>query len=269
MSAKRPDPDCANAYKAADLWICRALKRDDSLFTCGVDIWSKDRLAEARALLENNADALKGNDFIGRLGKVMKAENSPPKVYQLMGEAAYVAYLILHKTAIGQAKKIENINRILGWSDKPVGIPADLRAGLENGIMSPGGFPDFKRRLETVVKFAERWKTSGSKTMLDRKDPKAPWRFQEFLAKLEIGDAWQVAPLHLVHPCTFEPLAWSNKVCVASAPKFQRYVTGIPAKEVNRRIHRIRAALEPEYGCCFDFHGNSDVRRIWEDDCKK
>ena len=269
MSAKRPDPDCANAYKAADLWIDRALKSDDSLFTPGTPIWSLAPLAEARALLVNNARTLRVADslFLGKLERVMAG--SSPELYQLMGEAAYVAYLILWKSAVVQDRKIENINRILGWSSKRVRMPHNLHAGLENGIMSPGKFIYFDLRLDAVIKFAERWKRAGSNAMLDRRHPEYPRRFQEFLARLKVTSAWQVAPLHLVHPESFEPLVWSNKVCVASAPKFQRYVTGIPAKEVDRRIHRIRAALESQYGCCFDFHGHPEVRRMWEDDCKK
>ena len=269
MSAKRPDPDCENAYEAADLWIDRALKSDDSLFTPGTCIWSLEPLAEARALLENNADALKGSDFLGRLGKVMKDNGSPPKVYQLMGEAAYVAYLIVYKGTITQATKIANINRILGWSSERVRIPRRLHAGLENGIMSLGPRINLDRRLDAVIRLAEQWKRTGSNTMLDREATEAPWRFQKYLAELGIGDAWQVAPLHLVHPDTFEPLVWSNKVKVAKAPGFLGYLAGMTTGEVNRKIHRIRAKLEPEYGCCFHFIDCLPVCRMWSDDCKE
>ena len=268
MSAKRPDPACQPAYDAADLWIDRALRADKSLFTPCADIWTKDNLGEARSLLVDNCDALKGSDFLGRLERVMKGNDSPPALYQLMGEAAYVAYLILYKAVIGQDKKIENINRILGWSAKPVSVPDCLRDGLAHGIMSPGGFVDFRRRLKTVIKLAERWKRVGDNAMLERSHPEYPRCFQEFLANLKVRGAWQVAPLHLVHPDSFEPLVWQYKKCVASAPKFQRYVADIPADEVDRRIHQIRAALEPKYGVGFDFF-DPPILRMWMDDCKK
>ena len=269
MGAKRPDPACQPAYDAADLWIDRALRADNSLFTEGVPIWSKGNLGEARALFVGNADSLKGKDFLGRLGRVMKRSGSPPALYQLMGEAAYVAYLIIYKDVIGQDKKIENINRILRWSSKPVEIPDCLRDGLANGIMSPGEFVDFRRRLKTVILIAERWKTSGSDGMLVRDDPKAPWCFQEFLAGIDcLTDALQVPPLHLVHPDTFEPLVWSNKVKVAEAPKLHDYVSDELAEEVNRRIRQIRVALEPEFGCCFHFIDCLEVCRMWSDKCK-
>ena len=270
MSAKRPDPACQPAYDAADLWIDRALRRDDSLFTPCAAIWSLEPLAEARALFADNADALKGKDFLGRLGRVMKGNDSPPALYQLMGEAAYVAYLIIYKTVIGQDKKIENINRILRWSDKPVGIPHCLRDGLANGIMSPGEFVDFRRRLKTVILIAERWKRVGADvTMLDRNNPESPWRFLKFLMGIDcLTDALRVPLLHLVHPCTFEPLVWENKKAVAKAANFQRHVGGVPANEVDRRIHQIRAALEPEFGCCFHFIDCTEVCRMWSDKCK-
>ena len=269
MGAKRPDPACQPAYDAADLWIDRALSDCDSLFTPGVPIWSLEPLAEARALLVNNADYLKkGDDCLGRLERVMEGSSRSPALYQLMGEAAYVAYLIIYKGAKTQDRKIKNINRILGWSSKPVEIPDCLRDGLANGIMAPGKFVYFDLRLKAIIKLAEWWKMSGLNVMLERRHPEYPRRFQEFVANLNIGCAWQVAPLHLVHPESFEPLVWQYKKCVASAPKFQRYVADIPADEVDRRIHRIRAALEPKYGVGFDFY-DPRIRRMWFDDCKK
>ena len=265
MGAKRPDPACQPAYDAADLWIDRALSDCDSLFTPGVPIWSLEPLAEARALLVNNRDALKkGDDCLGRLERVMEGSSRSPELYQLMGEAAYVAYLIIHKGARTQDTKIKNINRILGWSCKPVEIPDCLRDGLANGIMAPGRFVYFERRLDAIIRLAERWKRVGADVaMLDRCNPESPWRFQEFLANLKVRDAWQVAPLHLVHPDTFEPLVWSNKEKVAAA-KFHPYVTGALPEEVNRRIHRIRAKLEREFPEGFDFYGPR-IRRMWND----
>ena len=266
MSAKRPDPACQPAYEAADLWIDRALRADDSLFTPGADIWSKDNLRKARARFVGKVGEWKSEEVFDELEKAL--ECSPPEVYQLVGEAAYVAYLIIHKSRIGQDRKIKDINRILGWSCKPVEIPPRLLDGLENGIVHPGLNVDFKRRLSTVITFAERWKASGSDGMLCRDNPKSPWCFQEYLANLEVTDAQQMPLLHLVHPDKFEPLVWSNKVKVSEAPKFDDCVARVHGEEVNRRIRRIRAALEPEFGCCFHFIDCTEVCRMWSDKCK-
>ena len=266
MSAKRPDADCQPAYDAADLWIDRALKSDDSLFTPGVPIWSKDNLREARALFVDNSDVLHAPNLFDKLKRVMKS--NPPEVYQLMGEALYVAYLILHKSRVGQAKKIERVNQVMVWSRKYVAIPDCLRNGLANGIMAPGQNINIKGRLETIITVAERWKRVGTNEMLVRRHPEYPRCFQEFLAKLKLSGALMVPPLHLIHPESFEPLAWENKVKVAKAPKFRRHVAGVPAKEVDRRIHRIRAELEREFPEGFDFY-SPPIRRMWNDKRKK
>ena len=208
----------------------------------------------------------KSEDVLNELEKALA--DSPSEVYQLVGEAAYVAYLIIHKSRIMRPRKKEVINRILNWSCKPAEIPKCLLDGLEYGIVDPGHNVDFKRRLSTVITFAEGWKYGGSDAMLERCHPKYPRHFQEFLKDLKLSGAQQMPLLHLVHPKSFEPLVWSNKVKVAEAPKLHEYVSGELAKEVNRRIHQIRAALEPEFGCCFHFIDCTEVCRMWSDKCK-
>ena len=263
MSARHLD--CMDVYNAADIWVDRALRRDDSLFTPGTPIWSREPLREARAVFLNNKDDLKGSNFFGRLERSMAG--SPPEVYQLMGEAAYVAYLILYKGAVSQAMKVKNVNLILGWSSKPVEIPDCLLDGLRNGIMAPGPSVNFKDRLKSVIKFAERWKTSNADvTMLDRDKPEAPWRFQEFVMELNLSGARRVPLLHLVHPDTFEAVVWTNKVKVARAPEFRHFVTE-PTSDVERRIHQIRAGLEREFPKNFDFF-HHPICPMWNDNCK-
>lgn len=267
MSAKRPDDACQPVYEAADLWIDRALRDCDSLFTPGVAIWSKDNLRKARARFVGKVGEWKSEDVLNELEKALA--DSPLEVYQLVGEAAYVAYLIIHKSRIKRPRKKDVINQILRWSPKPVEIPPSLLGGLEYGIVDPGYNVDFKRRLASVITFAERWKVNGSDvSMLNRNDSESPWCFQKFLTKLKVSPAQQMPLLHLVHPCMFEPLVWENKKAVAAA-NFHPYVTGALPKEVNRRIHRIRAALEPEFGCCFHFIDCLEVCRMWKDDCKE
>ena len=267
MSAKRPNPACQPVYDAADLWIDRALRSDDSLFTPGTPIWSKDNLRETRARFVGKVGEWKSEDVLNELEKALA--DSPPEVYQLVGEAAYVAYLIIHKSRIKRPRKKDVINQILRWSSpKPVEIPPCLLDGLEYGIVDPGYNVDFKRRLSTVITFAEGWKCGGSDAMLKRSHPEYPRRFQEFLKDLKLSGAQQMPLLHLVHPDSFEPLVWQYKVEVAEAPKFHDCVAMVPGEEVNRRIHRIRAALEPKYGVGFHFRDHPEVCRMWSDKCK-
>ena len=248
MSARRLDGDAV--YEAADLWIVSALRSDDSLFTPGIPIWSEDWLGEARSRFLDRRDEWKGAGFFdGKLERVLA--DSPAEVYQLMAEAMYVSYLILYKSKVKQSTKIARVNEILGWSRDPISLPDNLHDGLESGIMAPGGFVNFGSNLAVVVEFAERWKKNGSDTsLLDRDDPEAPWRFQEFVAKFTTL-AKRVALLHFAHPDYFEAIAAVHKNSVAKDPNFQRHVS--KTKDVDRRIYQIRAALEPQYGVGFDF----------------
>ena len=252
---------CNDVYEAADLWIDRALRSDDSLFTPGTPIWSERWLGKARTRFLDKPDAWKGAGFFGKLPAVLAG--SPPEVCQLMGEALYVSYLILWKGSVGQAKKIERVNQVLGWSPNPISLPDSLHDGLESGIMAPGGFVAFGANLAVVVDFAERWKKNGSDTsLLDRDDPAAPWRFQEFVAEFTTL-AKRMPLLHFAHPDYFESMAAVHKNAVAKAPKFQRYITK-KTKDVDCKIYQIRAGLERKYAEGFDFF-KPPVAPLWLD----
>ena len=252
----------AKVYEAADLWIASALKSDDSLFTPGTPIWSERWLGEARERFLDRPGKWKGAGFFnGKLERVLAG--SPAEVYQLMAEAMYVSYLILYKSKVKQSTKIERVNQILGWSPDPISLPDDLHDGLESGIMAPGGFVKFGSNLAVVVEFVERWKKNGSDTsLLDRDDPEAPWRFQEFVEDITTP-AKRVPLLHLVHPDYFEAMAVSHMHSVAKAQNFRRFANK-SIKDVDRRIYRIRAALEPKYGEGFDFFEH-EIRLLWDD----
>ena len=78
-------------YEAAELWVERALKSDDSLFTPGVPIWSSQWLGELRERFLNQPDDSKGISFMDKLQRQL--EGSPPRVYQLMGANPILPFL--------------------------------------------------------------------------------------------------------------------------------------------------------------------------------
>ena len=275
MSAKQIE--FMPVYEAADLWIASALRSDDSLFTPGTSIWSERWLGEARTRFLDKIEAWDGGDFFGKLETVLSASpGCPPEVYQLIGEAVYVTYLMVWKNTAGQDKKIENINRVLGWSSKRVEIPSDLHAGLRTGIMTPGAFfiahvgvhPAF------VLEFVDKWKNEDlCDELLDRDDPKAPWEFKKVVMEAELrkkmkGIAYgapnfmRVALLHMAHPDTFEAMIINNKRKLAKAPAFERF-TSESIKDPDRRIQQIRAGLESEIGHV-DFW-SEEIRPLWDD----
>ena len=271
MSAKQIE--FMPVYEAADLWIERALKRDDSLFTPGTPIWSRDCIAKARTRFLDKIEAWNGGDFFGKLETVLKG--SPPEVYQLVGEAVYVTYLMVWNGAVGQEKKIANINWATG---KRVGIPHSLRAAQKTGIMTPGAFfiAKFGVHPAFVIEFVDKWKKECSRDeLLDRADPKAPWKFKKFVMEMGLrvvtkGIAFgapnfmRVALLHMAHPDTFEAMVIPNKQKLAKAPAFQHFITAPTNDDDDCKIQQIRKGLEPRYGENFTFF-DSGILPLWRD----
>ena len=262
MSAKQIE--FMPVYEAADLWIERALKRDDSLFTPGTTIWSRDCIAKARTRFLDRIGEWKGGDFFGKLETVLAdVPDCQPEVYQLIGEAVYVTYLMVWHGVVGQEKKIDNINRATG---NRVEIPHCLHAGLETGIMTPGAFfiANFGVHPAFVIEFVDKWKKECSRDeLLDRADPKAPWKFKKFVMEMGLRvvtkgiahgapNFMRVALLHMAHPDTFEAMVIPNKQKLATAPKLKHHITQ-KTDDPDCRIKQIRAGLESEYGEDFTF----------------
>ena len=268
MSAKQIE--FMPVYEAADLWIDRALRSDDSLFTPGKPIWSERWLGEARTRFLDKIEAWNGGNFFGKLETVL--DGSPPEIYQLMGEAVYVAYLMVWHGAVGQDKKIANIKWAAG---NRVGIPHNLRAGQETGIMTPGAFfiAKFGVHPAFVIEFVDKWKREGlGDELLDRNDPKAPWEFKKVIMETELRkkmkgigfgapNFMRVALLHMAHPDSFEAMVVPNKQKLADAPKLRHLVTE-KTNDVDCRIMQIRKGLEPQYGENFTFF-DSQVCCLW------
>ena len=96
----------------------RALRDDDSLFTPGEQIWSSQWLGELRERFLEQPAVERESDFLPELERQLAG--SPPEVYQVMAEALYVHYLI---QSMRPETKLGKIQRVLGWSPKPVSIP--------------------------------------------------------------------------------------------------------------------------------------------------
>ena len=276
MGAKHPD--FPKVYEAADLWVERALRSDDSLFEPRAPIWSRDLLQEARERFVFRPDRWKGKDFFGKGKLEAVLAGSPPEVYQLVGEAVYVTYLIVHRNAnLYPNPKMENINRVLRWSGKRAVVPNILRDAQKCGIMDPGTFFDSQVGVHPafVIEFAYQWKLKGwGDELLNRNDPKAPWAFKKTVMEMNLPvltkgiregapNAQRVALLHLVHPCVFEAMSVPYKERrLATAPKFQRFITE-PTNDADCKIRQIRVGLEEEIGefaTFFDPH----IVHLWQ-----
>ena len=255
-------------YEAAELWVERALKSDDSLFTPGKAIWSNDNLSELHERFLDNPDA-PGNGFMGKL--VRQLEGGPPEVYQLIAEALYVYYLIVFDTK--RETKEYNINRVLGWSNQDVAIPENLIAGLIPGIASLGEARGSQRyNVGFLIEFAEQWKSEseGEQAILLTD----PWAFKDFVMSVSLKslllrnnpnrtNIQRNALLHLVHPDTFEgTVSVDYKRNISEAAAFVQYITE-DTQDTDRKIQQIRQGIESEKGTGFNTFYDADIYKMW------
>ncbi len=196
MGSRKTHKGVDRVYTAAETWVDRALRVDDSLFTPGVPMWSSHWLGELRKRFLDRPEEWRGPGFFEKLQRLLT--DSPPEVYQLMGEVLYVSYLIVWKGAIGGKKKRDRIDEVLQWSTMPVAIPDDLVEGLADGIAHPGSFfiANFPLHPGYIIELVEQWKEGEvDENLLDHGDPYAPWKFK----KLVKGVDWRGA-LHGNYP---------------------------------------------------------------------
>ena len=253
-------------YAAAQAWVERGLLADDSLFTPGRAIWTPGWLAELRRRFLDQPGA-SGNGFWGKLENQLA--NSPPEVYQLLGEVLFVHFLILSSGAMKSDTKINRIKQVLGWSAAPTEIPADLNTALAQGITHPGGFFIAGSGLGFVIELAEHLKkqetAERSKVFND------PWEFKRFAENLQFrsvmlrgkpnsASSQRNAIYHLIFPDYFEAITSNDhKHCIAT--EFARLVTERTA-DVDRQIMQIRPKLEAEHGSNIHLY-EPHIEKLW------
>lgn len=262
-------PDRGNVYAAAEAWVERALRSDDSLFAPGRPLWTSEWLDELHRRFLNRPDESEDN-FLDKLKRQLSGAS--PQACQLMAEVLYVHFLIDSKRR--SATKQERVDRVLGWSPEPepVDVPPELVDGLVPGLADPG--PAFNRyqpyQVGFVIEFASQWKHLGPdehERLLDD-----PWAFKAFVMGLDLHSALlrdsgnrprgqQHALLHLVHPNTFEAIVSDGHKPMIAA-HFQGLVKD-PAEDLDRRLQQIRAAIEADGGKDLDFY-RDDIRSQWD-----
>ncbi len=255
-------------YEAAELWVNRALRDDNSLFVPGRPIWSSPLLRRLHDQFLNHPDESQAS-FLEKLQRQLKG--SPPDIYQLMGEALYFYFLIVSTRDSTDEQSV--IDAVLGWSPSPVEIPPDLIAGLTPGITGTGQHFHAGRAFQVgfLIEFVERWKEIDSPAQ--KKLLKDPWAFKEFLMGIEpkgrlfanrkkAPRAQREAVLHLVFPDTFEAIVSVNhKVQIAKT--FAKDVI-VPGDDVDRKLEHIRPGLEVQYGDSNYLFYKSELRQEWD-----
>lgn len=249
-------PDHAAIYEVAKQFVDRCLSADDSLFTPGRTIWTRDNAEELRERVIERPEFGSGG-FAEKLARQL--EDASASVVQLAGELAYVHYLFIADVR-GGTKRMR-VDRVLSANSSPEPIPPELSDTLDAGLASWGaGQAKRNDQVRFLIRMTLAWKTAPEE---DRASAlRDPWEFKRFLSSLEArgAQAQREAVLHLVHPDTFEPIisvAHKNKVLKAFA---ERVMSG--TDDIDRAILEIRASLEAEFGSPLYLY-REPIRSMW------
>ncbi len=267
MTARRSGHGEEKVYAAAELWVERALRADDSLFTPGSEIWSRGWLEELhRKYLDQEAEV--HGPFTATLQQLLVG--SSPQAQQLMAEILYVHLLILWTGAMRQDRKRETVDTVLSWSNPQISIPNDLVEGLAPGIanLNPG-FSTYRAYLVGfIIEFAEQWKEQPRRD-IDR-CLADPWAFKDFMLRLEFRSDYlrnqqnlvnlqRHALLHLVFPDTFEGMSSNHKSRLLHQ---LGHLAHGAADDEDMQLVEVRQNLEATYGDGFGYY-DEPVRSLW------
>ena len=262
MSSRKTIEGISRVYEAAQEWVDRALRDDDSLFTPGEEIWSRRCLMELYSRYREEADTSIGG-FYPRLEKLL--EGSAPQVYQLMAEVLYFHMLI--RWSNNATGKRDRVNQVLTWSGQGITMPEEWEDALTPGVATIGpalsNLDDF---LGFLIEFVARWKEENSterRRLLDD-----PWAFKDFtrdenlsceLFQPYLHNIQRHALLHLIFPDTFEPIVSDNHKSKLAT----RMAAGFRETDPDRAIYKLRQDIENTLGRDFDFYDN-DALRWWD-----
>ena len=269
MGSRETGEGVENVYAAAQKWVDRALRADDSLFTPGKPIWSSKWLRELRERFLDKPDA-PGDNFMQKVEQQLS--ESSPEVYQLMGEALYFYFLIV-STRDSEAE-LERIETVLRWSTLPATVPKELIAALVPGLAGVGPAFHTQRHFQLgfLVEFTEQWKGLESNERARLLDE--PWSFSDFAKGIKFQSRLlghipsdtlpqQSALLHLVFPDTFEGIvSVEHKGLITNAASFAHFITDQTA-DVDRKIAQVRKGVKAGLGRDFDFYDPS-IRSRWD-----
>ena len=267
MGSRRTKDGVERVYEAAEAWVDRALRADDSLFTPGKQIWSSQWLGEVHRRFLDRPDETK-DSFLVKLERQLA--DSPAEVYQLMGEALYFYFLIVSTTNSAREQRV--IDAVLGWSPAPVAIPQNLVASLTPGIATPGQRFHSGRPFQVgfLIEFVEQWKEREPRER-DRLFGD-PWAFKDFVMPLDLRGKMfqdrsssarpqQLALLHLVFPDTFEGSI--NKDHKEKIARTFAYLVTQPVDDIDRKLEQIRRGLEAKHERVIHFY-EDDIRKQWD-----
>lgn len=243
-------------FAAAEVFVERCLRNEDSLFTPGREVWTAAATKELQERLTE--EDLRDLTFSEKI--LEHIEGASQAAYQLTAELLYVVLLPEHDT--GAPKKLEHIDAVLAHVPG-VSIPTDLAEALKTGIAS---YAQGRKRRDAYLRFFIEFLLGWTALPLSQRAEllRDPWAFRDLVDETpkHSGTPQAEALLYIVFPDTFEPIIASD----AKRKIAKRFEPVVPQElrdeNVDRKIAALRAEIEPVLGPAFTYY-DEPVRRVW------
>ncbi|WP_199700402.1 McrB family protein [Galactobacter valiniphilus] len=237
------------------------LRHGGSVIT-DVDVWTDDNVDSLFTYFVEAPDT-SGASFMEKLRTQLTP--APAGAIVLFAELLLLDLLPLANLTPG--KKRELLEAVLGFSDNPPALPADVLEALEHGVFHGGqGFN--QRRWYHLVLLLElvRWfrslpEVAQEKAMTD------PFAWREIVNKIPgtPEPALRNSLLFLGHPELFQPTVNADhkrKIAAALCPIFLQRAA---SEDVDQDLFDLEARLTTDLGRLPDFYLDEDLRVLWQE----
>lgn len=184
---------------AAQLFVDRGLKSGDSVFAPGREVWSRGPVDELRSVFVDKPDFGSG-DFVNKLKGQMALVSDDARL--LMSELVCWQFLPMSSKTIGERKKIERVQTLLGYMDHPVQVPVEVSRAFKSGSFNPGSAMNqsLYDALVLIIRLLDEWcskSTDEKGTLLED-----AWAWRDFIQGLpgEKFPTQRHSLAYLVHP---------------------------------------------------------------------
>ena len=242
-----------------------ALVRFDSLFTPGRKLWTLQNLRRFHVLFVEGFDEGEGSFLQKFRTQLNEADDD---IYQLAAELLYVQQFFTSLT--GPAKKVENVQTVLGWSTHPAPVPEWAVAGVKRGLAGDQSFNHQRPfHLGWLTEFLIDWHGLTETERVGRLED--PWRFASGVRGLEFSrgfhqpmrEAW----LYLIFPDSFENIS-SRKDKRLIREAFQSRLAAGVTDNTDADLLAIRKSLSPQEDEGFHFY-RSPLIEQWQTERSK
>lgn len=228
--------------RAARLFVERGLSAGESVFAPGRSIWNRTVVAElVREFVES--DGAVGDGFVGKIAAQLADASDDAKL--LMAELVTLQLLPASITAIGEKKKRERVQEVLGFMTHPVQIPSEIDQAFSGGSFNPGTRMSsaLGAAMTVIVNFLEAW------VELDGDQHEAllgdAWAMRDLVlgAPGETFPSQRYALLYMLHPDVFVSVV-STKHKTAIRDAFIGEIGGTVSDDLDRDLLGITVALQ-------------------------